>query len=249
MEGITRRRWSPVIVAIAAVLSACGAQRPTPAHPPAPAQSSPGATTINDVFGTGCGRLPIAGQAGSLTAMARETAAAAIASTPALHDFAAALRATPTDSRLNGDRGLTVFAPDNDAFDKLHHRIGDDAFAHLSADYDQGSFVPHHIVNQRLTRDNLTRAGAVQVSDGDRLAITDGAAAMTIADAGLPPARVVCGNIPTTNATLFIIDSVLVSPSSQLAHTSPHQKLRCARNPDAHDDAELCVDASPATDH
>lgn len=178
------------------------------------------ATTISDVFGAGCDRLPQAGHAGSLTAMADQSAAAAIASTPALRDFATALRSTTMDTRLSRDRGMTVLAPTNDAFDKLHRKIGDDAFANLATNYDRGSFLPHHLVNQRLTHDNPTTAGAVEVLDGGHLTITEDGPTVTIADTGRPPAHVVCGNIPTTNAIVFIIDTVLVSPSSQLAHVA-----------------------------
>jgi uncharacterized surface protein with fasciclin (FAS1) repeats len=145
--------------------------------------------------------------------MAHQSAAAAIASTTILCDFAAAVRSTTMDSLLGRGRGITVFAPDNAAFDKLHRTIGDDAFADLRTNVDRGSFLPHHIANARLTRDNLTTAGRVDMLDGDRLTVPDSGATITIADPGRTPAHVLCGNIPTANATVFITDAVLISPA------------------------------------
>jgi hypothetical protein len=58
---------------------------------------------------------------------------------------------------------------------------------------------------------------------------------------------VVCGDIPTANATVFIIDTVLVSPESQLAHTTPQKQVHCAPNPNAHDNAELCFNPPEPT--
>lgn len=240
-----RLRGGVLLAATAALLCACRTHPPTPSAAPAAAHNTLGATTTNDVFGPGCSQLPPANQVGSLTAMRHQSAAAAIASNPMLSDFAAALRSTPTDYLLNGDRGTTVFAPDNKAFDTLHRTIGDDAFAHLAANYDRGSFLPHHIADRRLTRDDLTRAGTVEVLDGDRLTVADLEPTITVADPRRPPAHVVCGDISTANGTIFIIDAVLVSPNSELAHTSAPQKVHCAPNPHAHNDAVLCFDALP----
>lgn len=250
MGSTARKVAGGLIVTAVVALTACGAHSTAADQPRARAsvRDSAGSTMISDVFGGGCDQLPPAGHAGSLTTMAHQSAAVAIASNPVLSDFAAALRSTPTDTRLNGDRGLTVFAPDNDAFEKLHRGIGDDAFAHLRSAYDQGSFLPHLIVTQRLSRASLTAAGSVEVDDGDKVTIAGGGPTITVADAGLPPAHVVCGNIPTANATVFIIDTVLMSPGSQLAHTSPQRTVHCAPDPRAHDDAVLCFDAHPILD-
>lgn len=243
MDRIDRRCCAAVAVVPAAVLSACGAHTQA-STAPGPVRGSPGVTTITDVFGPGCNRLPPDGQTGSLSAMTHQSAAVAIASTPVLSDFATALRSTPTDSLLGRDRGITVFAPDTDAFDKLYRMIGEDAFADLRDNVDRGSFLPHHIANARLTRDNLTTAGRVDVLDGDRLTVADSGSTITIADRGRAPAHVVCGNIPTVNATVFITDTVLISPGSQLAQARAPKSVRCAPNPHAYDDAD-CVSTPP----
>lgn len=216
MEGLgwfNGERSRPLSGAVAAaVSSACSPGLVVAAR--SPRRSRVGVvTTIGDVLGAGCGRLPQGEQAGSLTAMAHQTAATVIATSQQLSDIATALRSNRTDLRLNGHRLITAFVPDNDAFEKLHRTIGDDAFASLGHNYSQGSFFAHHIVNRCLTRENLSTAGMVQAVDGDRLTIADTGSTITVSDSGRTPARVVRGNIPTSNASVFIIDTVLVGLS------------------------------------
>jgi uncharacterized surface protein with fasciclin (FAS1) repeats len=181
--------------------------------------------------------------------MAGQDVATAILSSPVLTEFARAVRADGAVSEFNAQRGIlhpqrgiTVFAPDDDAFTGLRSTVGEDAFGRLVNNPQGTAVLPRHAaIGQRLTRDRLTAAGTVTALDGDRLAIAGSGSTMTVADIGGPPAHVVCGNIPTRDATVFIIDSVLISPGSQFAHITPQTQVHCAPNPNAYNNAELCT--------
>jgi uncharacterized surface protein with fasciclin (FAS1) repeats len=187
--------------------------------------------------------------------MAGQDVATAILSNPLLTDFGRAVRSDGSVSELNAQRGIlhaqrgiTVFAPDDGAFTTLRNTMGEDAFRSLVNNPQGLAALPHHdAIRQRLDRDGLVAAGTVAALDGDRLTITPSGSTITVADTGGPPAHMVCGNIPTRNATVFIIDSVLISPGSQFAHVTPQNQVHCAPNPNAYDNAELCYDTPQPT--
>lgn len=176
--------------------------------------------------------------------MAGRPAATDILSNPLLGDFGNAMRSAALGRKLNFEPGMTVFAPDDEAFARLRAKLGDDWFhALMDNPHNLGSIVRHAVVDSRLNHDELAAAGTVVALDGDRLTVGGSGTSMTVADETGPTARVVCGNIPTENATLFITDTVLISPESLFAHVAAPERSRCAPNPNAHDDAVLCFDA------
>jgi uncharacterized surface protein with fasciclin (FAS1) repeats len=251
MMRIGSRVIAGVAVAVASTMTACGpGATSAAAEAPRTTGLPGGVTTISDVFGPGCARLPSGDRPGSLSAMAGQDVAAAILTNPLLTDFAHAVRSDGQVSELNAQRGIlhpqrgiTVFAPDDGAFTTFRNTMGEDAFRSL-VDNPRGlAALPHHdSIGQRLTRDELVAAGTATALDGDRLTVAPSGATITVAEVGAPAAHVVCGNIPTKNATVFIIDSVLISPQSQFAHVTPRDQVHCAPNPNAYDNAVLCFD-------
>ena len=109
---------------------------------------------------------------------------------------------------LNTRPDVTVLAPSNAAFDAL----GPDALPALLADVPRLTTVlTHHVVTGRLTPDQLL--GAHTTLNGDSITVTGPADAPTLtADqtiAGTAAATVVCGDVPTATATVYVVDQVL----------------------------------------
>ncbi|MCU1617597.1 MAG: Secreted/surface protein with fasciclin-like repeat [Frankiales bacterium] len=157
-------------------------------------------------FGPGCGQLPASGS-GSLEAMGAAPVATAASSDPALSTLVQAVTKASLVDTLNTTGNITVFAPANSAFqavpaDQLNALLADTA--RLTA------VLTHHIVSGRLTPDRL--AAQLTTLNNDRVTVQGSGQNVTISgDQTLSgqPAHVVCGNVQTANATVYIIDQVL----------------------------------------
>jgi uncharacterized surface protein with fasciclin (FAS1) repeats len=205
-------------VAVAALtLAACGssdtpaASSSTPASSPAAAPSSSaatsagdGVTTNADVFGSACSGLPQGDAPGGLNAMGSQPVATAASTNPLLTTLVAAVKATNLVDPLNSAPAITVFAPADAAFTAL----GADKVAALVKDpATLAPILKYHVVPTRYDAKGLVAAGSVPTLDGDTggmLKIGGTATAPTVN--GEP---VLCGNIPTKNATVFVIGKVL----------------------------------------
>ncbi|HZA16534.1 MAG TPA: fasciclin domain-containing protein, partial [Pseudonocardiaceae bacterium] len=78
-----------------------------------------------------------------------------------------------------------------------------------SADSQLATILKYHVVPQRYDAAGLVQAGRVDTLQGGQVTIAGTAAAPTINGA-----QVLCGNIPTENATVFVIGQVLSPPAS-----------------------------------
>jgi uncharacterized surface protein with fasciclin (FAS1) repeats len=115
---------------------------------------------------------------------------------------------------LNNTQGITVFAPYNGAFDAVQKQIGAPAFQGLLKDTNKlGGLLSYHVVGQRYDAKGLVAAGQTTELAGGNLTIGGTADAPTITDGQGNTAKVLCGNIPTSNATVFVIDRVLMPKS------------------------------------
>jgi uncharacterized surface protein with fasciclin (FAS1) repeats len=170
-----------------------------------------GATSADPVaqgpFGPGCDVFPVEG-AGSLAAIATTPAGAAVSTVPPLSTLTQAVIAANLVDVVNTRGEVTVLAPSNGAFDAL----GPDALPALLADVPRlTTLLTHHVIAGRLTPDELP--GEHTTLNGDSITVAGPADAPTIAAeqtvAGATAATVVCGNVPTANATVYVIDQVL----------------------------------------
>jgi uncharacterized surface protein with fasciclin (FAS1) repeats len=195
----------------AGAASEVGAPSSVPAAP-----GSPSATAAQQVtdrpFGTGCGDIPAAGE-GSFAGMADDPAATAIANNPAVRNFAAALGAAHLGAPLNSQQDVTVLAPANAAFDAVPR----DGLRKLMADTASLTAVlTHHVIQGRLTPDRL--AGTHTTLNNDQVTIDVSPEAFSVAAGGTmlgaAPAHVICGNLQTANATIYIVDQVLTPPAA-----------------------------------
>jgi uncharacterized surface protein with fasciclin (FAS1) repeats len=168
-----------------------------------------GVTTADDVFGPACGQLPQGDAAGGLTAMGPQPVATAASTNPLLTKLTAAVGAVPgLADTLNSAEALTVFAPADPAFDAL----GEAEFTKLAGDPDTlAPILQFHVVGERYDAEGLEAAGSVPSvnATAPQLTIEGSGESMTVNGA-----KVLCGNIPTANATVFVIDTVMTPPAA-----------------------------------
>jgi len=207
------------VVAAAAVctvsLSACGggaapAAAPAPAAPsaapmaPMAPSMAPSGSAAGE-FGAGCAAVPTdASNPGSFAAMAKVPVATAASGNPVLSTLVTAVKKANLVDSLNSAQGITVFAPANSAFDK----IPSNTLNGVLADNDQLTKVlTYHVVPGRLSPDQL--AGTHKTLEGQALMVAGSGTAFTVNG----NSSVVCGNVQTENATVYIVDTVLMPKS------------------------------------
>jgi uncharacterized surface protein with fasciclin (FAS1) repeats len=154
-----------------------------------------------DTFGPGCSAIPTEG-AGSFNGMATEPVATAASANPLLTTLVAAVGQAGLVDALNSAEGLTVFAPTDDAFAKIPKK---DLNAVLADKDLLTTILTHHVVAGQLSPDEV--AGTHETLAKDMLTVNGSGESFTV---GKENAAVLCGNIPTANATVYVIDTVLM---------------------------------------
>lgn len=218
MQTIKRTTFSVAGVAAAALLSltACGgsstAESSAPAETPAAttAPSSPASADTMDpaanLVGPGCAAYAeqVPSGAGSVEGMALDPVAVAASNNPILTTLTAAVSGKLNPKvdlvdTLNGDE-FTVFAPVDDAFAKIDAATietlkTDDALL--------SKILTYHVVPGQITPDEIV--GTHATVQGGSVTVT-GSGDNLKADS----ANVVCGGVQTKNATVYLVDSVLM---------------------------------------
>lgn len=145
---------------------------------------------------------------GSVGELAKVPVATAAANSPVLTTLAAALsgglnpQVNLVDT-LNGGQ-FTVFAPTNDAFAKLDAATIDK----LKTDSTLlSSILTYHVVPGQAGPDQVV--GSHKTVNGATVTVSGGGDHLMVNNA-----NVVCGGIATTNATVYLIDTVLLPPAS-----------------------------------
>ena len=218
MRGhFTMRTIRMIAIATAATLSlglaACGQgedAEPTSAGatgmatPTAMASSAAGTTTAAE-FGAGCAAVPAdPSNAGSFQAMAQVPVATAASGNPLLKTLVTAVKQADLVDSLNSAPELTVFAPVDDAFGKIPKADLDKVLADKKQLSD---ILTYHAVPGRLAPADL--AGNHKTLQGGELTVVGSGESFTVND----NAAVICGNVQTANATVYIIDTVLMPKS------------------------------------
>lgn len=218
MRKMQRLASVAAMAALAATVAGCGGAAPTVNTPPpaAPSSVAPppspsnGMTIPADVFGPACGQLPQGGEPGSVARAAKLPIVAAINATPQLKSLSTALQKSALADSLNQQKEITVFAPYDRGFANFQQSLGADRFNALMADQNKlGDALKYHVVVKRYDRAGLVAAKNVTSLQGGNLQITDAGDTVEITDNAGTTAHVLCGNIPTANATVFLIDNVL----------------------------------------
>lgn len=203
-----RKTLAAVFAIAIAGLTACSSMdqpststnTPTSTPTTTSAAMADGMTRTSDVFGPGCAGVPQDGK-GSLNGMAEDPVATAAGNNPLLTKLVAAVKAANLVDTLNSQQAITVFAPADPAFAEL----GDAKFQELAGN--PAALTPilqYHVVPARYDAKGLESAKTVKTLAGQDLTIAGSGDNLTVN--GAP---VLCGNIPTKNATVFVIGKVL----------------------------------------
>ncbi len=156
-------------------------------------------------FGAACSAVPTdATNPGSFQAMAQQPVATAASGNPLLSTLVTAVKAAGLVETLNTAPAITVFAPANDAFAKIPAA---DLKKVLADKKTLTKILQYHVVSGKLTPSQL--AGTHKTLEGGEVTVTGSGTDFKIGGT----ASVLCGNVQTANATVYIIDSVLMPKS------------------------------------
>ena len=154
-----------------------------------------------NLYGPACGEVPTSGD-GSVEGMATAPVASAASANPLLSTLVTAVTEADLVEPLNSAPELTVFAPANSAFEAFTKK----QLNGLLADKETLTAVlTHHVVPQAISPDQLE--GEFETLNGDMLTINGAGEEATIGD---EEAAVLCGGVVTENATVYIIDTVMM---------------------------------------
>jgi uncharacterized surface protein with fasciclin (FAS1) repeats len=168
------------------------------------AAAGSGATTAMD-FGSGCASVPKSG-GGSFTGMATAPVATAASANPLLSTLVAAVKAAGLVDTLNSASNITVFAPDNAAFAKIPAATLKGILANKA---ELTKILTYHVASGRYTAAQLASGAKIKTLEGGTVT-----PAMMAGSYSVNGASVVCGNVQTANATVYIINTVMTPPSS-----------------------------------
>lgn len=178
---------------------------PSVAPSVAPSAAPSSAMTDETPFGAACASVPTTG-AGSFEGMATDPVATAASNNPALKTLVTAVTAAGLGDTLNTAKDITVFAPADSAFAAMDQPTLTAALADPKGLLT--TVLTYHVVSGRLTPEML--AGTHTTLQGGTLEVTGSGEEFTVNGT----AKVVCGNVQTANATVYIIDGVLLPPAS-----------------------------------
>ena len=209
---MNRTRRSALVAAALSLplaLAACGGDaESTEAGSMATSSSSaPSSTTTeamgdmaSEPFGAGCSAVPADGK-GSFAGMATDPVATAASNNPLLSTLVSAVGEAGLAETLNTTQDITVFAPTNDAFAAVPKATLDAAMADPKGLLTK--VLTNHVVEGRLSPDQV--AGDHTTLAGTTITVEGSGEDFTVGEA-----KVVCGNVQTANATVYIIDGVLL---------------------------------------
>lgn len=185
-------------------LVGCGSsEEPSSAGSEQTSATAPETTTdtmASGEFGPACGAVPKDGP-GSFQGMSKDPVATAASNNPVLSTLVAAVKEAGLVDTLNSAKGITVFAPTNDAFAKIPEA---DLKKVLADKKTLTDILTYHVVGETVTPAQLAsgdfatlQGGNVKTSgEGEEYQVND--------------ANVVCGNVQTGNATVYLIDTVMM---------------------------------------
>jgi uncharacterized surface protein with fasciclin (FAS1) repeats len=207
-------------LALPLTLAACGGTEATPAGqstssaPSMSASSSPmaspsmspsmSASTTDAPFGAACSAVPETGK-GSFDGMSADPVATAASNNPLLSTLVTAVKKAGLVDTLNNAENITVFAPTNDAFAKIDKQT----LTKVLADKEMlTAILTEHVVAEKLTPTTL--AGEHDTLNPEQGITVEGSGEDFTVNGD---AKVLCGNVQTANATVYIIDTVLLPTS------------------------------------
>jgi uncharacterized surface protein with fasciclin (FAS1) repeats len=205
----TRGVAAAALVATLALTASCAGSDPARQRSTATGSASPTAATSAPAaqparpFGPACAKVPATGP-GSVADMANQSVATAASRNPLLSTLATAVSKAGLADTLNRAEALTVFAPTNDAFAKIPPATLNQVLADKKT---LTSILTYHVVGARQAPADLASSTLTTLQGGT--VTTAETNTYTVVDR----ARIVCGNVQTRNATVYLIDMVLMPQS------------------------------------
>jgi uncharacterized surface protein with fasciclin (FAS1) repeats len=173
-----------------------------------PATAAPAASTSGSAmapFGPACSAVPASGK-GSFGGMSTAPVASAASNNPVLSTLVTAVKTAGLVDTLNSASGITVFAPDNAAFAKIPKATLDSVLGNKA---ELTKILTYHVASGHITPAELASGKPIKTLEGSTVMPSKMGSTYEVNSA-----HVVCGDVQTANATVYIIDSVLMPPSS-----------------------------------
>ena len=189
-----------------------GSKSAAPSSKAAAPSSSAAADPAADLVGPGCAAYAkqVPNGSGSVKGMAADPVAVAASNNPLLKTLTAAVsgkynaKVNLVDT-LNGGK-FTVFAPVDSAFAKLPKPTLKLLSTPKGAKALQ-TVLTYHVVAGQMSPDQIA-GKTLKTVEGEKLTISGSADTLKA-----QKANVICGGVKTANATVYLIDSVMMPPS------------------------------------
>jgi uncharacterized surface protein with fasciclin (FAS1) repeats len=185
----TAKATAAAVVAVPLALGGLASQ----SHAQSPSPSPSG------TFGPGCSALS------QKANTSKDKVTEAAAAYPQLSQLVSAAVRARLSGTLDGKPNITVFAPNNQAFQK----VTVSQLNSLLGNQDQlKKVLTYHVVDKKITPNELSK-GSFTTVEGSKLTTSGSGTAFKVNG----KANIVCGNIKAANATVYVIDAVLQPPS------------------------------------
>ncbi|MFG1925055.1 fasciclin domain-containing protein [Cryptosporangium sp. NPDC048952] len=175
----------------------------TASSAPAPSASEmTSSASMDQPFGAACSAVPASGS-GSFSGMAQDPVATAASNNPVLSTLVTAVKTAGLVDTLNGAKNITVFAPTNDAFAKIPAA----QLKAVLADKEMlTKILTYHVIGSTVTPEQLGTGGPFKSLQGGEVTAMGSGEDFTVNG----DSKVVCGNVKTANATVYLVDTVLM---------------------------------------
>ncbi|MGA8850151.1 MAG: fasciclin domain-containing protein [Aeromicrobium sp.] len=215
MRTTTKSFAVAAVASLSLFTAACGSDDATdaPADENTSAAPDDAADPAADLVGAGCADYAAAvpDGAGSVSGMSQDPVATAASNNPLLKTLTAAVSGELNPDvdlvdTLNGGE-FTVFAPVDDAFAKLPKETVETLGTPEGAET-LSSVLTYHVIPGRIAPADID--GTFKTVNGADLKVSGSGDKITVGDSS---ANVICGGVATANATVYLIDSVLMPPA------------------------------------
>ena len=200
------KSWKALVALLAMVTlvgAACGNDKKDDTAASSPTTMATTDQAAAKPEGPACSAVPAKG-AGSFAGMAADPVGTAASNNPALSTLVTAVTKADLVDTLNTGGPFTVFAPINDAFAAIPAA---DLNAVLADKATLTKILTYHVIPERIESGDL--GGDYTTVEGDKVTVSG-----TGPDFKVNGASVVCAGIQTDNATVYLIDSVLMPPTA-----------------------------------
>lgn len=222
MRTTTKTLAVAAVASLSLFTAACGSSdsegEAAPADKATTAAPDAMADPAADLVGAGCADYAkaVPDGAGSVSGMSQDPVATAASNNPLLTSLVKAVSGQINPDvnlvdTLNGGE-FTVFAPVDTAFDALFKQLGDDGVKTVSEEKGGAtlsSILTYHVIPGQIAPADID--GTFKTVNGAELTVKGSGNDITVGDKS---AKVICGGVKTANATVYLIDSVLMPPAA-----------------------------------